>query len=83
MPCTATPEELEKAYTGACDICGRIKEKEKRRMSLHHCHKTGRFINWLCASCHGIEEFRSNTMISGSKLVKIRDRVIVKLGGIN
>lgn len=33
----------------ACECCGR---KQKRELSLDHCHVTGRFRGWLCAECN-------------------------------
>ena len=34
-----------------CEICGR-EPPPKRRLSLDHCHTTGKFRGWLCPACN-------------------------------
>lgn len=49
-PCTATTKEIEAAFTGYCQHCG--KKEGKRRLHMDHNHETGEFRGWLCANCN-------------------------------
>lgn len=35
-----------------CEACGKIPEGNKKRLSLDHCHTTGKFRGWLCYKCN-------------------------------
>ena len=53
----------QRPENGLCELCGRI-EKKKQRLSLDHCHETGKFRGWLCHDCNtNIGKFGDN--ISG------------------
>lgn len=52
QPCNATIEELKAAFDGKCHICGVPEAECNRRLSLDHCHKTGKFRGWLCGECN-------------------------------
>jgi hypothetical protein len=47
---------------GGCAICGRLDSGLKnRRMSVDHCHKTGKIRGILCAHCnHGLGKFNDD-----------------------
>lgn len=49
-------EQLLKSQNGDCAICGRTNEEEVassgRRMSVDHCHTTGRIRGILCSNCN-------------------------------
>ena len=56
------------AQGGVCAICGNGESKidgrwkRIRRLSIDHCHTTGKVRGLLCASCnHGIANFKDNT----------------------
>ena len=49
--CSATPEEIEAAWTGTCALCGSV-EGAGRRLCMDHDHTTGKFRGWLCSSCN-------------------------------
>lgn len=52
LPCSASEEEIESAFTGKCDVCG-VPEKECRtNLVMDHCHETGAFRGWLCHACN-------------------------------
>lgn len=46
--CNATIEQLVKAFTGSCTICGIVESDCKVRLSMDHDHITGDFRGWLC-----------------------------------
>ena len=52
------PDEIEAhflAHNGLCDSCGRGPEESvqpKKRLSIDHDHKTGKFRGLLCADCN-------------------------------
>jgi hypothetical protein len=54
VPCAATPEELEAAFTGCCQNpgCGVREEEHGRRLCIDHDHETGEFRGWLCNNCN-------------------------------
>lgn len=52
MPCMATVEELEIAFTGECHVCGISEAECKRKLHMDHNHETGKFRGWLCAKCN-------------------------------
>jgi len=61
VPCTATAEEIEAAFTGKCHICGVPESECNRRLSMDHDHETGAFRGWLCSECnHGIGMLRDS-----------------------
>ena len=51
-PCTATENEVRKAFTGFCFACGVHESELKTKLNLDHCHTTGEFRGWLCGSCN-------------------------------
>lgn len=58
-PCTATEDEITKAFTGYCAICG-VKE-EGQKLHMDHDHDTGQFRGWLCSTCNvGLGMFRDS-----------------------
>ena len=58
-PCLATEAEIKEAFSGYCVLCGA--EEKKKKLHLDHCHETGRFRGWLCASCNkGLGDFRDD-----------------------
>jgi len=68
-PCNATKKEIEKAFTGSCQICGVPESECKRRLNMDHCHKTGEFRGWLCDSCNrALGHLRDSERIVGSML---------------
>ena len=47
---------------GGCAICGRIEEPDGRRLSVDHCHSTGKVRGVLCFACNkGLGLFYDNT----------------------
>lgn len=54
LPCNATLQELEAAFTGFCrnPECQVPEIECKRRLCLHHDHKTGVFLGWYCRRCN-------------------------------
>ena len=51
-PCNATPEELEAAFTGRCNICGVPEIECTHKLALDHNHDDGFFRGFLCARCN-------------------------------
>ena len=51
-PCNSTAEEVKKAFTGFCFVCGIPEDSCSRKLCLDHDHKTGSFRGWLCGSCN-------------------------------
>jgi len=49
-PCSATVEELLDKLSSVCHVCSR--EVGQARLSMDHCHATGKFRGWLCNSCN-------------------------------
>lgn len=46
---------------GKCKICGTHKLELKRRLSVDHCHKTGKIRGLLCSNCnHGLGSFKDS-----------------------
>ena len=55
-----TYRKLRKRQKDRCAICRR-KERLKRRLSLDHCHQTGRVRGLLCHQCNtGIAKFEDD-----------------------
>lgn len=44
---------LENSKNG-CQLCGRIKSGESRRLAIDHCHETGKIRGVLCNSCNTV-----------------------------
>jgi hypothetical protein len=44
--------ELLNKQGGGCAICGRLPNKNKRRLPIDHCHKTGKVRGILCVFCN-------------------------------
>ena len=52
LQCSASYDVIKAAFTGKCHVCG-VPEIECRiRLHMDHCHETGKFRGWLCASCN-------------------------------
>lgn len=58
---TATEyREMAAKYNGVCPICNRT---DSRRLSVDHCHTTGKIRGMLCNTCNiGLGKFRDNPM---------------------
>lgn len=53
VPCSASVETLSEAFTAVCHCCGKPeKSNGRKRLSLDHCHTTGKFRGWLCTQCN-------------------------------
>lgn len=52
IPCTASACEIEKTFTGRCEICTLAEESLNRKLHLDHDHGTGEFRGWLCGNCN-------------------------------
>lgn len=52
VPCSATAEEIEYAFSGKCAICGVPELECNKRLQMDHCHKTGEFRGFLCGKCN-------------------------------
>ena len=56
------PEDYERMHTeqnGVCAICRRPCERDKCKLSIDHCHDTGRVRGLLCNRCNvGLGRFR-------------------------
>lgn len=51
-------EDMYQAQAGRCSICGDPSSWGGRRLSVDHCHKTGRVRALLCAKCNtGLGKF--------------------------
>lgn len=49
---------------GTCEICDKCPEKNKKALSVDHCHKTGVVRGILCQDCNmGIGNLKDNTKI--------------------
>lgn len=61
LPCNATAEELEAAFTGKCDLCGCPEVECNVKLHLDHVHETGEFRGFLCARCNmGLGYFKDS-----------------------
>jgi hypothetical protein len=57
VPCSATPEEINSAFSEQCAICG----VTERISVMDHCHVTGKLRGFLCNSCsRGLGYFRDS-----------------------
>lgn len=70
LPCNATEEELEIAFSGKCDVCSVSELKLTTKLCLDHSHSTGEFRGFLCRKC--------NTMLGGAS----DDPEILRLGAL-
>lgn len=52
LPCTATPQEIAEAYTGACLLCEKPEEQLTKPLVIDHCHISGKFRGWICHKCN-------------------------------
>ena len=54
LPCSATVEELEAAFTGRCDACGVPEVECNGKLCMDHDHniETNNFRGFLCAACN-------------------------------
>ena len=51
---TKAIEELKKAFTGYCSICGISENEHGRRLAMDHDHSDGGFRGFLCRECNVI-----------------------------
>jgi hypothetical protein len=52
QPCITSVDELVKSFTGFCQICLIPEAKCSKKLSMDHCHKTGKFRGWICNKCN-------------------------------
>lgn len=52
VACTATVNQIKKAFTGKCEACGVPEIECRTRLHMDHNHETGEFRGWLCDSCN-------------------------------
>lgn len=52
VPCNATAEEIEYAFSGKCAICGVPEIECNGRLQMDHDHETGEFRGFLCGKCN-------------------------------
>jgi len=77
VPCNATKEELEVAFTGKCHACGVPELELNRRLNMDHCHETGEFRGWLCENCNKALGLLKNSSDRILALAKYIERVSV------
>jgi hypothetical protein len=59
--------EMFLQQNGCCKICNRHQTEFKNKLSVDHCHKTGKVRGLLCNDCNrGLGAFKDNT-----ELIKI------------
>ncbi len=64
IPCSATSEKLEAAFTGKCYICRTEEAQCNKHLHMDHCHKTGAFRGFLCESCnYGLGIFKDSPQL--------------------
>lgn len=60
-PCTTNIQKVIGCFTGKCFICFIPEIECNRKLSIDHCHKTGKFRGWLCDNCNtGLARFKDN-----------------------
>lgn len=60
---------------GCCAICNRHQAEFKKRLSVDHCHKTGKIRGLLCQPCnHAIGLFKENTYVIQKALEYLYER---------
>lgn len=60
---------MAKSQGGGCKICGKTADKNNARLSVDHCHKTGKIRGLLCNQCNsGIGFFNDNPALVKSAL---------------
>lgn len=47
-----TYEEMVKAQNSACAICKKPERRGNKRLSIDHCHSTGKVRGLLCSNCN-------------------------------
>jgi hypothetical protein len=54
---------IAEGHNGCCEICGKPSHEERyKKLSLDHCHETGRPRGFLCANCNlGLGMFKDKT----------------------
>ena len=52
VACSASPQEIEDAFTGQCELCGKTEDELGKKLHMDHNHATGRFRGWLCPKCN-------------------------------
>ncbi len=52
LPCSATAEEIEYAFTGKCEMCGVPEMELNKKLQMDHNHETGEFRGFLCGKCN-------------------------------
>ena len=69
-PCLATENEVRKAFTGFCFVCGVHESELKTKLNLDHCHSTGTFRGWLCGSCNRALGYAGDSATILEKLIE-------------
>lgn len=61
VPCSATREEIESAFTGRCAVCGVPELECSKKLVMDHSHEDGFFRGWVCRKCNsGLGFFNDN-----------------------
>lgn len=47
-------KKMEADQGGVCKICGKPPTKNRKRLSVDHCHKTGKIRGLLCVNCNAM-----------------------------
>lgn len=58
-----------------CEICGKTIKDNKKKLSVDHCHKTGKFRGMLCFKCNiGLGMFNDNINIIKKSIIYLKKR---------
>lgn len=57
-------DEMFEKQQGCCKICGTHQTELNQKLSIDHCHVTGKIRGLLCKHCnHGLGKFKDNTIL--------------------